>query len=292
MTLPGIADRLRMGTWTHVANRLYHLKNELVSILRTDPFMKNELVSILRTDPFMIYANQIVAAKYLYGPFGENLSMSGPLAPFNTPRFASKEWNDRAGIYYFGLRYYDPVLQRFLNQDPLQEEGGINLYAYAANDPINFFDALGLAPCTETDIEYADSDHWLLTKLHPNGSGSSFGLSVDSFDLTWEAKVTVLCCCNGKSERKSGTRMSDAHIGSGPWIFFDLTKIPGRPPIAKSIEDAIGKLLATALKKSLSTILPGIPADSHEAQDLLNRIEGTLPATAHDGNWKGGKSPC
>jgi hypothetical protein len=26
MTLKWIADRLRMGTWTHVANRLYHLK--------------------------------------------------------------------------------------------------------------------------------------------------------------------------------------------------------------------------------------------------------------------------
>ena len=26
MTLKWIADRLRMGTWTHVANRLYHVK--------------------------------------------------------------------------------------------------------------------------------------------------------------------------------------------------------------------------------------------------------------------------
>ena len=92
----------------------------------------------------MIYANQIVAAKYLYGPFGETLSFSGPLAPFNTPRFASKEWNDRAGIYYFGRRYYDPILIRFVNRDPLAEQGGINLYAYVANNPINEFDLLGL----------------------------------------------------------------------------------------------------------------------------------------------------
>jgi hypothetical protein len=27
MTLKWIADRLKMGTWTHVTNRLYHLKN-------------------------------------------------------------------------------------------------------------------------------------------------------------------------------------------------------------------------------------------------------------------------
>ena len=95
----------------------------------------------------LIYANQIVAAKYQYGPFGEMLSLSGPLAPFNTYRFASKEWNDRAGIYYFGRRYYDPIIIRFLNRDPLAEQGGINLYAYVANNPINIYDDLGLMPC-------------------------------------------------------------------------------------------------------------------------------------------------
>jgi RHS repeat-associated protein len=101
----------------------------------------------------MIYANQIVAAKYLYGPFGETLSFSGPLAPFNTPRFASKEWNDRAGIYYFGRRYYDPILIRFVNRDPLAEQGGINLYAYVANNPINRIDPLGLCPNDSNDLQ-------------------------------------------------------------------------------------------------------------------------------------------
>ncbi len=91
----------------------------------------------------LIYPSQQIAAKYLYGPFGETLSLSGPLAPFNTYRFASKEWNDRAGIYYFGRRYYDPIIIRFLNRDPLAEQGGINLYAYVANNPINEIDLLG-----------------------------------------------------------------------------------------------------------------------------------------------------
>jgi RHS repeat-associated protein len=69
--------------------------------------------------------------------------MSGPLAIANTYRFASKEWNANAGLYYFGRRYYDPMLQRWPNRDPIQEMGGLNLYAYVLNSPINFIDPLG-----------------------------------------------------------------------------------------------------------------------------------------------------
>jgi len=39
---------------------------------------------------------------------------------------------------------YDPRLGRFLSRDPLREEGGINLYAYCGNDPVNRHDPLGL----------------------------------------------------------------------------------------------------------------------------------------------------
>ena len=39
---------------------------------------------------------------------------------------------------------YDPSTGRFLSKDPIQEEGGLNLYAYCLNDPINHWDLLGL----------------------------------------------------------------------------------------------------------------------------------------------------
>jgi len=93
----------------------------------------------------LIYTNQIIAAKYLYDPFGNTLSQSGPLADANKYRFASKEWNANAGLYYYGRRFYDPMLQRWLNRDPIQELGGLNLYGYVANSPIVNLDAYGLA---------------------------------------------------------------------------------------------------------------------------------------------------
>ena len=46
-------------------------------------------------------------------------------------------------LYYYGLRFYDPSLQRWINQDPIGEAGGINLYGFVSNDPINRFDPYG-----------------------------------------------------------------------------------------------------------------------------------------------------
>jgi RHS repeat-associated protein len=91
---------------------------------------------------------QSIVAKYLYDPFGNTLSLSGPLANANTYRFSSKEWNDNAGLYYYLYRFYDPNLQRWPNRDPIQERGGLNLYGFADNDSIDLGDYLGLAIVT------------------------------------------------------------------------------------------------------------------------------------------------
>jgi RHS repeat-associated protein len=51
---------------------------------------------------------------------------------------------DEQTCNYFGRRFYDPNTQRWLNRDPIQELGGLNLYAYVGNNPISGVDPLGL----------------------------------------------------------------------------------------------------------------------------------------------------
>ena len=47
---------------------------------------------------------------------------------------------------FYGFRYYVPQLGRWINRDPIQEEGGANLYLFALNNGVNAVDKLGLCP--------------------------------------------------------------------------------------------------------------------------------------------------
>ena len=47
-------------------------------------------------------------------------------------------------VLYNRFRYYDPGIGRYVSADPIGQYGGVNLYAYAGNDPLNWFDPFGL----------------------------------------------------------------------------------------------------------------------------------------------------
>jgi RHS repeat-associated protein len=94
----------------------------------------------------LISTNQLIVARYTYDPSGNILAAIGPMAAVNLYLFASKEAHPNSGLIYFGRRFYDPRLQRFINRDPIAEVGGRNLFAYAGNDCINSSDVMGLCP--------------------------------------------------------------------------------------------------------------------------------------------------
>src|SRR5205809_628292 len=74
---------------------------------------------------YLVNSSQSMVASYRYDPFGNTISSSGTLASVNVYRFSSKEIHVNSGIYYYGYRFYDPNLQRWLNRDPIDEGGGI-----------------------------------------------------------------------------------------------------------------------------------------------------------------------
>ena len=97
--------------------------------------------------------NGSLAAHYEYDPYGNEVRAVGPVAGENEYRFSTKYYDEEANLYYYGYRNYSAELGRWINKDPKEEYGGLNLYGFVNNQSPNRFDTLGLfwAPA-HTDI--------------------------------------------------------------------------------------------------------------------------------------------
>jgi RHS repeat-associated protein len=109
-----------------------------------------------------------LSARYEYGPFGEPVRVSGPMAGANPFRWSTKYTDEETDLVYYGHRYYTASTGRWPSHDPIDEEGGANLYAFARNDSLNRFDILGLAEskvqgCVGTCGKIIDD--WILEEI-------------------------------------------------------------------------------------------------------------------------------
>ncbi|HEY5915661.1 MAG TPA: RHS repeat-associated core domain-containing protein [Verrucomicrobiae bacterium] len=84
-----------------------------------------------------------LCARYHYGPFGEVVRATGPMAKANPFRFSTKYQDDETDLLYYGYRCYSASTGRWLNRDDIEEAGGLNMYGFVENDPIAAIDLLG-----------------------------------------------------------------------------------------------------------------------------------------------------
>jgi len=92
----------------------------------------------------LVDMSQTVRARYDYDPFGRVTKVSGDRD--SVFLYTGHFWHAQTGLYLTLYRAYDANLGRWLSRDPSAEGGGINLYVYVGNNPINFTDPLGLCP--------------------------------------------------------------------------------------------------------------------------------------------------
>lgn len=80
--------------------------------------------------------------------------------------FAGGLYDPTTGLVRFGARDYDPELGAWTSKDPSRFAGGLNLYAYSYNDPINYIDPTGFAPTrAEVEAAYAQAyEQWWQTR--------------------------------------------------------------------------------------------------------------------------------
>lgn len=86
---------------------------------------------------------QKVVASYNYDSFG-NIEgrVSEQIQSFT---YTAREYDNETGLFYYRARYYDPMIGRFIQKDPIEFAGGdVNLYGYTYNNPVNYIDPMGL----------------------------------------------------------------------------------------------------------------------------------------------------
>ncbi len=105
-------------------------------------------------------AGQVVQ-RYEYDSFGNITYQQDPnfLQPYT---YTGREYDNESGLYYYRARYYDAKVGRFISEDPIGLEGGINAYRYVGNNPVNFVDPEGL-----TSIFFGRP--WFFFRVPPRG---------------------------------------------------------------------------------------------------------------------------
>ena len=141
-----------------------------------------------------IEPSSAVKERYGYDAFGSPRFMD---AGFSEKSTSSCGWeilfhghlrDPGTGLYQMRYRYQHPGLGRFLNRDPIQEAGGLNLYGFVGNDPVNRWDYLGLYdPFPFWPPGYGPDDRHQCRRTNkpnpeyepePNGCGAENGINV------------------------------------------------------------------------------------------------------------------
>jgi RHS repeat-associated protein len=81
-----------------------------------------------------------VQVQYGYEPYGSTIQSGS--ANDNSYQYTGRE-SDGTGLYYYRARYYDPIVKRFISEDPIGLSGGLNSYAYVGGNPVSLVDPDG-----------------------------------------------------------------------------------------------------------------------------------------------------
>ena len=203
----------------------------------------NETLYCLRDamDPMAIVDDQgAVQERYEYSAFGETAFLEPDYdlrssSSFDWTFLFHGEFRDlESGYFDYGFRYYVPTTGRWASRDPIEEQGGYNLYAFAANAPIISFDRFGLI--------IQDSDGCVDVTVAVGGSVYVLvGATVEV-----SGTVTVCCCkdpstgdITGYSREYDIEIMADAGFGMGIWTKSPLLEKFGLMLTVATVESPI-----------------------------------------------------
>ena len=112
----------------------------------------------------------VIAGQYVYDPYGNVFELHGTMPNQFNFGFSTKYHDREVGLVVYQYRYLDPIHGRWLTRDPIEEQGGENLYGFCKNSPVFLLDKLGLS-CKVGTYNVLRLDTW--DKPMANGLSSN-----------------------------------------------------------------------------------------------------------------------
>jgi RHS repeat-associated protein len=149
--------------------------------------------------------------KHAYSAYGLASSTTGTAF-----QFAGRRVDPETGLYYNRARYYSPALGRFLQTDPSGTKGGINLYAYTANDPVNRVDPTGRAWMSSSSVNaYGQMNIGALSAANDNTAPEEEGEPL-SASSNVAGSIRDVNAIGGTSNCVNCAAAVDATLGGAP----------------------------------------------------------------------------
>ncbi len=118
------------------------------------------------------HASRDVVESYTYSAFGYETIYNASQKPISSSgignhwRYAEKPIDEETGLIYFGFRYYDPSISRWISKDPAGFIDGPNLYAYCHNNPLTYRDPFGLESQANEEEFYGEVENHCFCERH------------------------------------------------------------------------------------------------------------------------------
>jgi len=218
---------------------------------------------------------QTLEGRYLYDSYGNIVGKWGPYADVNIYRYSSREFHPLSGLYYYGGRFYDPNLQRFVNKDPLGVLGGPNPYEFVLNDPMIFFDPNGLYTFGEW-VSITGAGFGGLGQGAANVGNAAYNLVAGPAAL-----AGTLSTSSGRQQTANNLAMAAAlakKYANDPCFREKMNKLLGDD--AKSIlsdPDKLSKLLANLGVSGLTLGAGALAGGGADADVALTELEAMSP---------------
>jgi hypothetical protein len=127
-------------------------------------------------------------------------------------------------VYYYRARWYDPQARRFISEDPIGLNGGINLYAYVENSPVSYIDPMGLGklPANPSGL----GPQWVQDFSHQDPNGSKW-VDPNGNTLEFAKGRPGFPKWRGKDHwHVNGDHSKDGHRNPGDEVPFDTDECP------------------------------------------------------------------